>query len=643
MRIGELEQLIQKHQTAYYNDTPQISDAEFDALWDELKALAPENPVLQAVGADAQDGWPKATHILPMGSQEKAADPEEFLAWAQKRQLDQYVVELKMDGASLELQYRNGRLDKAVTRGDGVIGDDITANVRRMQGVPDKLPDAWSGAVRGEVLMSKAVHAANFADKANCRNAANGLMKRKDGVGVQHLQVLCYDVAPAGLYDDSSLFGLDAQPPFDDEISKLEWLKNTGFVVVTHEIFTEAYEVIDYRARIMAARPQLPFDIDGLVIKARQVDTGDMRRTRPERQIAFKFALEEAVSTLLAVEWSESGATFTPIGLIEPVRLAGTTVKRANLNNTNTINGMGLKIGSKVIVVKRGEIIPKIEGLVENPPEASAISVPESCSCGSALVDEGTRLLCPNPACPKKIRHRVEKWLDVLDVRAFGPVITGKLCESGRVRSIADLYTLTVDELQEYDRMGPALAAKILQNLRAAAEISLADFIAGFDIEGIGPGMAEKAVAAGFDTMEKLRAATAEQLAAIDGFAEISAKILYDGLRQLAADMDALLQSGALRIAAAAAEGRLSGLSFCFTGELRSMKRARAEAIAKSLGALIKSSVGKDLSYLVTNDPESGSSKNKNALKFGVPIIDEDDFLKLAGLAPGDGTTAEGA
>jgi DNA ligase (NAD+) len=568
-----------------------------------------------------------------MGSQEKAADPDEFLAWCAKVNHPLYIVEHKMDGASLELQYEGGQLARAITRGDGSVGDDITANARKMGGIPLRLPGGWSGAVRAEVLMSKDTLRTHFSDKANCRNAANGLMKRRDGLGVERLDLLCYDAAPSGLYDGEpgSLFAHEPEPPFNDELSKLEWLSAAGFSVVKFVSCATPYEVIDYRARVMAERDSYPFDIDGLVVKGRVVDPDDMRRARPEKQIAFKFALEEALTTLVDVEWSESGATYTPIAIVEPVRLAGTTVKRANLANTNTINGMGLKLGSRVMVVKRGEIIPKIEGLVDNPPGAREILVPTSCSCGAALVDEGTRLLCPNPACPKKTLHRIEKWLSVLDVRDFGGVIVGKLCASGRVKGIADLYTLTVDELVSFDRMGQILAAKILQNLRARSEISLAEFIAGFDIEGIGMGLAEKAVAAGYDSLDKLRAADAATLANVDGFGDINAGILVAGLSALTADMDAALASGALRIRAAAAQdGPFAGLSFCFTGELVAMKRSRAEALVKSLGGQARATVAKDLSYLVTNDPASGSSKNKSAVKYGVPIISEADFIAMA-------------
>ncbi len=631
-RIAELERLIVRHQDLYYNSRPELSDAEFDALWDELTALSPGSSVLASVGSDATDGFAKARHVLPMGSQAKAADPEEFLAWCAKVKLPEYIVEHKLDGASLELQYEQGYLVRAVTRGDGVMGDDITQNARKMAGVPATVPAAWSGAVRGEVVMSRATHRDWFSDKANCRNAANGLMKRKDGVGVERLDVICYDAAPGGLYDSGSgsLFALSPEPPFDDELAKLAWLRAAGFAVTEAERFSEPFEVVDYRARVMDGRAALAYDIDGLVVKARIVDIDDMKRDRPERQIAFKFPLEEATTTLVSIEWSESGATYTPVAIIEPVRLAGTTVKRASLANTNTLRGMGLMLGSRVIVVKRGEIIPKIEGLVENPPDSRPIDIPATCTCGAALVDDGTRLYCPSAACPKKALHRLEKWLATLDVMEFGTTILRRLFDSGRVRTVADLYSLGAEELAGYERMGEASAAKIVQNLRARAEPSLAEFVAGFDIEGIGLLTVEKAAARGFDTLQKLRAATPSELAAIDGFGDIMAATLSQGLQLLGPEMDAVLQAGIVRIRPPdAGGGPLAGLSFCFTGELNTMKRSRAQALVKSLGGAVRNSVAQGLSYLVTNDPASGTGKSKKAASLGVAVIDEEAFLAL--------------
>jgi DNA ligase (NAD+) len=310
------------------------------------------------------------------------------------------------------------------------------------------------------------------------------------------------------------------------------------------------------------------------------------------------------------------------------VQLAGTTVQRASLANPNMIASMNLRIGSRVVVVKRGEIIPKIEALVENPADSKAIEQPEQCgTCGTALADEGTRLFCPNPECPKLIHHRLEKWIAVLDVRDFGVNLIKRLFDSGRVRSIPDLYTLTEDELASLDRMGELSAAKVIKSLRAKSSVSLSAFVAGFDIEGIGETMVEKLVAAGFDTIEKLFAASESDFANVYQFGEIMAHTLREGLDAARAEMEKLLASGSVTIKPPVSGGRLSGFSFCFTGELVSMKRPEAEALVRSLGGSAKSSVVKGLSFLVTNTPESGSSKNAKARELGVAIIDEKEFL----------------
>jgi DNA ligase (NAD+) len=632
-RIRELDKSIRHHQDLYYNGRPEISDADFDALWDELKALDPGNSLFSTVNSEITDGFAKEYHLIPMGSQEKAANPEEFTAWAEKMSFTEFLVQYKLDGASLELQYERGVFVRAVTRGDGRIGDDITANARKMRGVVGELAGdsgprgkrPFSGGVRGEVLMARKVLAEIYPDKANCRNAANGLMKRKDGTGSENLDVICYDAAP----------GVPGSPftgefPFSDEEDKIRWLSASGFTVVNMRLCEGAQAVIDWRAHVMDIRPSLDYDIDGLVVKGREIDPADLARSRPEKQIAFKFSLEEAVTTLREVEWSESGATYTPIAKIDPVQLAGTTVQRANLANPNMISSMNLMIGSRVVVTKRGEIIPKIEALVENPADAIPIAQPETCgSCGSSLSDEGTRLFCPNPECPKLIHHRLEKWISTLDVRDFGVNLIKRLFDSGRVRSVPDLYTLTVDELSALDRMGNLSAAKVVRSLAAKKTIPLASFVAGFDIEGIGVTMVEKLVAAGFDTIEKLFAASESDFANVYQFGDIMAHSLSSGLAAVRPEMEKLLAMGAVEIAAPVAGGALAGCSFCFTGELVSMKRPEAEALVKSLGGSAKSSVVKGLSYLVTNDPGSGSSKNAKARELGVAIIDEKTFIDL--------------
>lgn len=630
-RISELEGEIKKHQNAYYNGEALISDEEFDALWDELKALDPDNPVLKKIGAD--DGnFAKVKHRMPMGSQEKAANPEEFTQWAEKHPYDEYLVEYKLDGASIELQYNKGVFYKAVTRGNGTIGDDITENVKKMQGLQPRLErnsvlDAYTGALRGEVIMTHDVHKTFFSDKANCRNAANGLMKRKDGEGSEHLQIICYDC----LFDDF---------PLRDEEEKIKILSQWGFYTVPLKICHSIQEVIDYRAEVMEIRSSLPYDIDGLVIKERTVNLADASRARPDRQIAFKFSLEEAVSVLRGVEWSVSGSTYTPVGIFDPVELAGTKVKRASLVNPNTIRNLGVKIGSHVVVTKRGEIIPKIESVVPHEDisdvDLMEIKYPRQCEkCGSDLKDDGSRLYCPNKNCPKRILHRINKWIDLLDIRDFGTTLTQALFDNGVISSIISLYALTEEDITPYFLNEESIAKdkeslgakKVIKSLLAHNTVSLPTFVAGFDIEGIGETLMEKLIEAGFSTLDSLLTAKPEDFAAVNGFGDITANILVEGLRENAEEMRRLIAEGHIVVTENSIK-KLSGLSFCFTGEL-SIKRSVAEKMVKELGGSIKSSVVKGLSYLVTNDTTSGSAKNKKAQSLSIPVINEEEFNRL--------------
>jgi DNA ligase (NAD+) len=619
-RIEELERLIKYHQDIYYNGEAEITDAAFDALWDELRELVPDSPLLKKVGKDAADGFPKVRHIIPMGSLDKAANEAEFLEWAKKTKPASFLVQHKLDGASLELQYEKGCLIRAVTRGDGVIGDEITANAEKMRGVVAKVEPGFSGGVRGEVVMLRSVWQKKYPDKANCRNAANGLMRRKDGCGCENLTVITYDVSSR----DGKLF--------TRETGKIDWLQKQEFQTVPVREYKTAAEVVQFREREAKKRDSLPYDIDGLVVKDPVTDLDDLKKPKPEKQIAFKFVLTEAVSTLKAVEWSETGATYTPIGIVDPVRLAGTTVQRANLNNPAIIRGMGLKIGSRVVIVKRGEIIPKIERLAEeNSLLTEEITVPETCGvCGSALVNEGTRLFCPNADCSKRLLHRLQKWVTVLDIRELGDKLICQLFEKRRVTRIPDLYTVEPGELALYDRMGDLSAEKVVRNIREKRTVTLTAFIAGFDFEGIGEGLMDMIVAAGYDTLAKLRAASVEELAAVRSIGEERAKTIKDSLKQTAAEMDEALKY--ITVSTPGTSGLpLEGRSFCFTGELRTMKRQEAEAKVKERGGTTKSAVVKGLSYLVTNAPDSGSAKNKKARELGIPIINETAFRQMLG------------
>lgn len=629
--IEDLAHEIRYHQERYYNGEAEISDAQFDVLWDELRQRAPDHELFRTVGADAAEGFEKRRHVMPMGSQEKASSAEAFLAWAGRVNHEEWIVELKLDGASLELQYRDGALAFAVTRGDGTVGDDITRNVRRMQGVPQRLTEPFTGAVRGEVIMDHQTHREHFADRANCRNAANGVMKRRDGVGAEHLQVIVYD-----------RFVAEEARAMATETEKLTWLAQMGFMVVEWHRFETPQEVVAFRDEIAARRASLAFDIDGLVVKGNRIDRDDMMRPRPARQIAFKFATQQAATTLIDVEWSESGHLYTPIAVVEPVLIAGTTVRRANLVHPELIASLGLRLGSRVIISKRGDIIPKIEALIENPAGAREITIPTVCgTCGTPVVNEGKRLFCPNPECDRRRLHRIRRWIEVHRIRDVGDTLIERLFEMGRVRSIGDWYSLRAEELAELERLGEVSAAKIVASIQRHREFDLPAFIAGFGVAGVGRLTIEKLVAAGYDSIDAILDAPLDELAAIAGLGELLAQRIQQGLAEVRDEMGALLASGVVTLRAAERgerRGSLVGRSFCFTGQLGTLKRSEAEDLVRAAGGEVRSSVAAGLSYLVIADPSSGSSKAQRARKLGVALVGEAEFLRMVGGESAEGT-----
>ena len=355
-----------------------------------------------------------------------------------------------------------------------------------------------------------------------------------------------------------------------------------------------------------------------------------MKRARPTKQIAFKFDPEEIESTVIGVEWSESGANYTPIAIIQPVSIAGTTVKRASLANPNVVKELNLKIGSKVIVSKRGDIIPKIERVISSPEDAENIQYPLTCnSCSTPLVNEGTRLYCPNKECSKRAYHRLLKWIRKLEVKYFGELILKQLFDSRKVRKIADLYQLSIFDLLKLDRVGEKAAQKALENLLAVKEIPLAKFVGGFDLENIGESLVEKIVQAGYDTLEKIRSATVHDLTRVELFGDITANQFHTEFHALYFDMQQALDTNKISIRRRKmGSKKLEGLTFCFTGKLETISRNEANSLVTEHSGTPKSGVVKDLSYLVTNSTEQ-TTKFLKAQKQGSKIITEEEFLAI--------------
>ena len=352
MNQKQLEKKIIEAQEAYYNDEPIMSDMEFDKLWDELKENYPNSKILKSIGKDGSSNFPKAKHTIVMGSQNKATNKEEMKKFFVKYGKD-VIWQYKCDGISLELNYKNGKLISGISRGDGKIGDLITDNVLRMNGVVKHLKDkTFTGAVRGEILLYRKAKDKYFPDAKNCRNQASGLSKRLDGKGCEHLTVVVYDAQ----YLNGKSFGTQ---------EKLQtWLSNQGFIVAEWKHISKATskEAIELINKIFEQFDKLEYDIDGLVWKQNKIDMNDLSEYRPNTQIALKPARIEKVTKLKNIIWQAKSGTFTPVAILEPVELNGTTVKQANLCNVNNILELGIEIGDKVIISKAGMIIPQITG-----------------------------------------------------------------------------------------------------------------------------------------------------------------------------------------------------------------------------------------------------------------------------------------
>ena len=616
---------ITYHQHLYYRGDPHINDEQFDQAWDALRQRQPDHPLLQQIGSGFWDDFPKKKHVMFLGSQNKARDEDEFVRWfVKQKDGEEFIVQDKLDGISVELQYEHGTLSAAVTRGDGTVGDDITRNVLHMQHVIAQLPSEWGGAVRGEIMLAKSTFEQIYRPRGykNTRNTAAGIARDKKGQDCHNLMIFFYDV-------------FDPKHFWKTEQEKLVWLNGRGFrTVPTVSCYNDSSVFAYWKEREME-RDNLDYDIDGLVIKCNDCDPQDPTREHPEHQIALKFAPQEKPTTILSIEWNANGATYTPVAQVEPVEISGSTVRRANLCNPNLICELGIRIGSRVMICKRGEIIPKIERVLERG-HGARIKIPKYCyTCGDRLSNDGTRLYCINPDCQCQFLHRMNKWISVLGIKEWGPLLLTTLQEHNMVRTIADLYRLTVEDLEDLQlpgghRLGKNNAVRAITNLQEKTIIALAKFIAGLDIYSINELVVQKIVDAGYHTIAQLQNAALVDLVKIKGVGSITAQALLDGLAHRRDAIAELLDFVTIEVPMILdITPTLQGKSFCFTGKLTTMARNDASEAVRRLGGTVKTAVSKGLTYLVTNEPKSDSKKNQEAQRHGTIILDEEQFRAL--------------
>ncbi len=674
---------IEHHTYLYYAlDAPEISDGAFDSLMRELRELESAHPELvvassptQRVGGYVGEQFAPVRHAQRMYSLDNAMDLGELDAWIERvvqacGAMPPMCCELKIDGSSIALTYEAGNLMRAATRGDGTTGEDVTANVRTVKDVPlrlrpDALPDAWgAGAsleLRGEIYMPKASFE-NLNDAAgrhgrapfaNPRNAAAGSLRQKDPsiTASRDLSTFMYAVADQNMLRDA---GIEGQWEF------LQWLREAGFHVNPDVALCErAEQVHDFCAQALERRTALPYEIDGVVVKvnsfARQAALGFTARA-PRWAIAFKFPPEEKTTLLrdITVQVGRTGV-LTPVAELEPVSVSGSVVARATLHNLDEVRRKDVRVGDTVIVRKAGDVIPEVVGPVLSlrPEGAMPWEMPAACpSCGSPVVrEEGEAAFrCISLDCPAQAQERLVHWASrsALDIDGMGEEIVSRLVETGRLADVADYYSLSEDELAVLDmgrvnkegepiRLGHMIARKLVEAVEASRGRTFSRMLFGLGMRHVGKTTAE-ALAAAYPSMEALMAADEEALGEVEGVGAKIARSVWVFLRtpDNVAVIERLRAAGVTMADAAAApdaqaEQTLAGLTFVLTGSLvqSGMTREEASARLRARGAKVSGSVSKKTSYVIAG--EAAGSKYDKAVALGVPVLGEDQLLRLLG------------
>lgn len=627
--VAKLVADLQKYKDAYYNGTPLISDAAYDALEDQLRELDPKHAFFGTVGAPVRGvtEWEKARHAIPMGSLNKAVNEDEFRKWAARcdelagqQKLapisKNLIVTEKLDGLSLAVTYEKGKLKEAITRGDGQVGERITPNAARMKGVHQKLKKPLDLTVRGEIILKLSDMKKAFPGAANPRNQAAGTSKRFDGQGCEHLTVLFYD--------------LDGEDHPTEE-RKFKRLEELDFLTPFFAVTDLDGAIGEHQRYSKQKRAKLDYEIDGLVMKANDVHINTMLgdvNNRPRGAVAYKFASQAGVTKVVDIIWDTgSSGRVSPIAVVAPVVLAGATVQRASLSTASRVAELDIGIGDEVLVSRRNDVIPYVEEVVKkNGPTAKP---PKKCGvCKSPLEKTGEYLSCRNDDCRALIEGRIQNWVDAQGVLEWGETLIAQLVEAKLVAEPADLYKLKPEDIAKLDRRGLVIGKKVLDNLKAQLPLSLPKFLASLGIENFGMQTAKAIVAGGFDSLEKVRKAKLAELSGLAGVGPAKGKAAFDGLKKRSKEIDRLLKVGVVPVTKTAS-GPLAGITFCFTGAL-SKPRKVFEDLVEQRGGTLLSGVTKELNYLVMADPKSGSSKAQKAAKLGTHCIDEAEFLKLA-------------
>ena len=649
--IKELREKLNENARLYYTlDASTMSDYEYDRLYRRLQELeaahpeeiTPDSPT-QRVGDAVLNDFAEVRHPVPLESLEDVFDGDEVKGFLSKvletLPRAEYSVEPKVDGLSVALEYRDGRFYQGATRGDGRVGEDVTGNLRTVRSIPKNLPEKLPRLiVRGEVYMARSVfdrinEELELEGKplmANPRNAAAGSLRQKDPKVCAKRQL------------DIAVFNLQLVEgrSFATHSETLDYLREQGFPVIPHSVLRDPEEILEQIQKLGDNRMDFPYDIDGAVVKLNNLsDRSILGSTAkcPKWAVAYKYPPEQKESRVadIAVQVGRTGV-LTPKAVLEPVRLAGTTVTNATLHNQDYITEKDIRIGDTVVVQKAGEIIPEIVSVVkEKRPEGTKpYHLPDKCPvCGAAVLrdPDGAAVRCTGAECPAQLLRNMIHFAsrDAMDIDGVGPAVLQQLIESGLVSNPADLYDLRAEQLEGLDRMGKKSAQNAVDAIARSKENDLWRLIFALGIRQVGA-KAAKILATHFGSMDGLRRATAEELTEIDDVGAVTADYITRWMQSdQAADLLARLQKAGVNMEChqELVDRRFAGMTFVLTGALTRFTREEAGEMIELRGGKVSSSVSKKTTYVVAG--ENAGSKLKKAGELGISVLSEEDFLAL--------------
>ena len=652
-RIRELRETLEYHSKRYYDqDAPEISDYEYDMLQRELRQLEEAHPEeivptspTQHVGGHVSAAFSPVTHEVPLESLQDVFSQEEVGEFDQKvrEQLSdaEYSVEPKVDGLSVALEYRDGVFYRGATRGDGKVGEDVTENLRTIRMIPKVLPEKLPKLiVRGEVYMSKTVFRALNEERelneeplfANPRNAAAGSLRQKDAAlaAQRKLDIVIFNLQ------------LAEGKTFEKHTDTIDYMRSQGFNVIPYFRSGNIDECKAEIVRLGEEREDLPFDMDGAVVKLNDLkDRTVLGSTSkvPRWAVAFKYPPEQKPSRLvdIVVQVGRTGV-LTPKAVVEPVRLAGTTVTNATLHNQDFITEKDIRIGDTVIVQKAGEIIPEIVRVEtdKRPVWAKPYRLPEVCPvCGAKVVRDidGAAMRCTGAECPAQLLRRMQHFTsrDAMDIDGVGPAVLQSLIDAGLISNPADLYSLTVQDIAQLDRMGLKSAQNAVYAIEQSKNNDLSKLLCALGIRQIGA-KAAKVLAQKFGSMDALEDATVEDLTAVDDIGEITANFLRDWFAsEQSKDLLRRLRAAGVNMVSneQPTDDKFAGMTFVLTGTLEKFSRDEAQALIEARGGKASGSVSKKTTYVVAG--EAAGSKLRKANELGIPVLTEDEFLAMLG------------